>query len=32
VVVRGGEGREAQHSNVDSDKYSRRDYKHSDRN
>jgi hypothetical protein len=32
VVVRGGEGREAQHSNVDNDKYSRRDYKHSEKN
>ena len=32
AVVRGGEGREAQHSNVDSDKYSRRDYKHSEKN
>ena len=32
VVVRGGEGREAQHSNVDNNKYSRRDYQRSDKN
>jgi hypothetical protein len=32
VVRERGEGREAQHANVDNDKYSHKDYKHSEKN